>query len=442
MQWFPAKHLTPTRYLAVVNVFTSGLGFVQGLIVLRSLGPELVGVIAVIGGINATVLNFLDVRLTDLAGKLYYETDGRDENAQRGHRASVLLLCVGGNALISLFLAAGGWMLCVLLVHKFADGAVEWWWLMVQPLVLGLNNIGNTVSFLQRFSERFYLFGTARLLIQIISIGVFITTFLLVKGINGYYLAALVGGTLSLSCSGLVTVYVWAQKDRLPIFSTAYGTAVASYRRHLKFLFFGNLLGYTKLLHRAADTLVVGWFTDDRTTGLYKFARSLTDSLYILFDAMNQVYQPKFLSFIARAQTLEYRNLASRILATCALFTASVVLTEMFLLRSFLEFVFGARYHGSETASILMTVPFFFVAGVSTWMWPLFIHSGRLGRFTAAAALAALVQCGSTIVLLVFVEKVPAMAGIGYLLYYLALYPIGYFMVSRRFPEHVPQLSR
>ncbi len=443
MRWPLAKQLTPTRFLALVNVITGGLAFAKSVIVARGLGPELLGVTAVIGGINATLLNFLDVRLTDLAAKLYYQTETMDEAAQHSYRASVLLLCIAGNVLISMLLGVTGLLAASLLVGLFTDAPVAGWWLAAQAAMLGSANVTSTLTFLQRFSGRFYFVGTIRLVIQLVSLAVFLWLFVSVGAINGYYFGGMAGNVLTLALTGLLTVYLWARHDRLPVFGVRIGQALPGYRRHLRFLFYGNLLGYTKLLHRAADVLWVGYFADDRVTGLYKLARSLTDGLlYVLFDSMNQVYQPHFLSLLAAREIERYRKLANRLFGGCFLFTASLLISQVALLRPFLFFVFGDKYSGAENAIIVFTATFFFVAGMYTWLWPTFIHSGRLGWFTVMNMIAAVGQYGVILMLFMIFGPSATSAAVGYLAHYMILYPIAYEIARSRFPAYLPGWPR
>lgn len=438
MRWRPAELLTPTRFLALVNVAGSALVFGRGLITARALGPELLGITAVISGVNTTVLNFLDVRLTDLAARLYYQTEGLDQAGQRTHRASVLGLCVLGNGFISLLLGGLGLLLARLTLGWFTAAPVETWWLAAQALVLGTANLANTLTFLQRFSGRFHFVGTARLATQVGALAVFLAVFWPRPDLNGYYQGSLASAGLTLAGTALLSLRLWWGFDRLPVFGRGLGAAWAGYRRGLRFLFFGNVLGYTKLFHRAADTLLVGLVADDRVTGLYKFARSLTDALYVLFDALNQVYQVRFLELLSRRDPGPYRRLANRLLASAGLFTVVVLLGEGLFLRPLNELVFAGKYAGGEWPIIWLTVPFIFVTGVHLWLWPMLIHSGRLGHFTAVNALAVAVQYGVALAGFALLGPSAAAAAAGYLAHYLVLYPIVYLRERARFADYMP----
>lgn len=428
---------SPTRYLAVVNVLSHALSLAQGVIVARLLAPEAYGVIAVIAGMNVAVLNFLDVRLADLAGKLYYSISSEHTAEARAYRASVLQICLIGNGLISLALCVLGLLANLAFIQLFTSTPVRTEWLLAQALILALANWNNTFNYLQRFSGRFYLMGTWRLATAILAVSLFLTLFLALPNLDGYYRALLFSTTLSLSLGLALSAFIWTQYDHLPLLRRGLLRAWRDYRREFRFLFFGNLLGYTKMLHRGTDVLLVGLFADDRITGLYKLARALTDSLYLLFDALNQVYYPRLMELLTRGAIAEYRRLLRRLLSGATLFTAMILVFEAITLPFLLPFVLTHRFAGAEGAIMVLTVPFFFVAGVHTWLWPIFVHSGKLGAYTTFNYIACLAQYALTIALFRMFGQAPLYPAWGYLVYYLVLMPLAGLLAWKWHPRIV-----
>lgn len=258
------KLVTPTGYLAFTNVVASGLGFVQGIISARLLGAEAFGVIAVIAATNATVLNFLDVRLIDLASKLYYRFKTDNPGDVRAYRASVLEICLAGNGLISFSLSIVGLLANIAFIRVFTATPVRMEWLVAQSLVLAMSNWANTFDYLQRFSGRFYLMGTWRLINRILYVAVFLAILLASPNLDGYYSGAFAATALGLVMTVGLSVFIWLRYDRLPLLRKGMWQSLADYRRDFRFLFFGNLLGYVKMLQRGSDVLIVGLFADDR----------------------------------------------------------------------------------------------------------------------------------------------------------------------------------
>ncbi|MGB0384226.1 MAG: lipopolysaccharide biosynthesis protein [Ardenticatenaceae bacterium] len=424
----------------MVNVIAAGLGFVQGIVTARILGPEPYGIIAVIAGVNITVLNFLDIRLVDLAGKLYYRSELPNDVEQRAYQSSILQVCLIGNGIISLFLCSLGGFVSWLTIHWFTASYVRWEWLLAHAVVLALTNWTNTFAYLQRFSGKFYLMGTWKLITQVITISTFLPIIILYGNLDGYYTAQVTVSSIATLMTIGLSLFIWRKYEGFTLLNRQMFLSLPDYWHNLRFLFFGNLLGYTKLFHRAADVLLIGYFSDDRTTGLYKFARSLTDSLYILFDALNQVYLPRFLELLAQRAHVEYRQLATRLLIGTGLFTVALIAIEGLLLPWVIKIALANRFAGVEGAVMVLTLPFFFVAGIYIWVWPIFIHFGQLGKYTIFNYLACLAQYSLVILLFFVFEPTASQAALGYLVYYLVLMPGALFLVHRKKREVLPNL--
>jgi O-antigen/teichoic acid export membrane protein len=431
------RAFSPTRYLTLVNVLATGIGFAQGLITARQLGVAAYGVAAVIGSTNAAVLNFLDVRLTDLAAKLYYLSFDNPEE-QRAHRASVIQVALAGNGLVSFGLAALGLVVSLVVVHRLTDAPVTIAWLVAQSLIAALNNWASTFDNLIRLSGRFYLLGSWRLATRIGQTILFLLVFLPGSNLDAYYRAL-----LAVAAAGLLSViglalWIWLRLQKLPVLRPAPGRAWPDYWRERRFLFYGNLLGYVKMLHRSVDVILVGYFADDRVTGLYKLARSLSDTLLIVFDAVNQVYYPHLMELLGRKAASEYRRLARRLFVGSAAFTLAAVIGETLLLKLLLRIALTDQYAGAEGAVVILTIPFLFVTGIYTWLWPLFVRSGQLRYYTLFSALAAVVQYAVSIGLLTLLPASPAGPAAGYLAHYLVLYPLLYWLALRSHKPYLP----
>ena len=428
---------SPASFLSAVNVAGAALGMVQGLLAARVLGASAYGVIAVVAGISAVVLNFLDVRMVDLAGRLYYRSDLAADVDRQAYRASVLQLAVAGNGIISLVLCLLGFAANVVAVQWFTATPVPLAWIALQVGTLALLNWTGTFVYLQRFSGRFYLMGVWKLVAQLVSMSIYLGILLSMRSLDGYF----IGQFAAASTAGLVaialTLHIW-RGERLPIGRRTVGLAWADFRGSVSFLALTNALGYGKLLHRAADTLVVGYFCNDRDTGLYKFARTLTDSLYLLYEALAQVYTPRFLQLLAERAEAVYRRLALRVVVVTAAFTAVVLLGELLVLPWLMRVVLVDRFAGAESAVLVLTIPFFFVTGVHLWLWPLFVHSGRLGGVTAAHLAAGVAQYVVMLALFAIVGPSPVAAAIGYVSYYLVSQSASLAMVARTRPGVLP----
>jgi O-antigen/teichoic acid export membrane protein len=151
-----------------------------------------------------------------------------------------------------------------------------------------------------------------------------------------------------------------------------------------------NALGYAKLLHRSADVLLVGFFCGDYHAGLYRCARSATDTLFAVNDVLAKTYQPRLFRLAAERDATAFRALARHLLLTMLGLAAVGVAAELILLPVLVPFVFGAVFAGAVPAMILLTVPVMWAFAVNLWAWPLLITFTSLGAYTAISFVAVI----------------------------------------------------
>jgi O-antigen/teichoic acid export membrane protein len=194
-----------------------------------------------------------------------------------------------------------------------------------------------------------------------------------------------------------------------------------------RFLVAGNAQGYVKLLHRAADVLLVAAFCSDRATGVYKLARSIADTLLVASEAIGRVYQPRLLSLLQAQDHVEYAAVTRSITMTAAGLTLAALAAEAAFL-PVLAPVLGVADGQELTLSVaILTLSFFFVAGLQSWIWPAFVYFGRPERCTLWSALAVTAGQYTIGPALVFLTgyATPAWFCLGYVSYYvLAVLPL------------------
>ncbi len=428
--------LSPTKYLSLVNVVNAGLGAILGIINARLLGPDALGVVGVVAGVNATLVNVFDIRLMDVLGKLYYSSTAQSDEDKKVHRSSVVLTFIVGSGILGLLIGAVGYTVGRFTIGYFTDVPVKNAWLAASAYYYAVNYLSGAFVYQQRFSERFYLMGTWRLLAQIVSLVLFLEIILNDRTLDGYYAGSVVSTTVQFLVSVGLSVFIWKRHQGFPLASPRF--AWRDYWREIRLVLWGNILGYVKLLHRGSDILLVGFFADDRVTGLYKVARSVTDIIYVLYDALNQVYYPRFMQLLSERSYQEYRHLSWRLMANSGLFVLGLLGLEAVGLSLLVRLVLTSRFAGAETAILILTLPVFFVLGLFTWFWPVFVFHGRLGRFTLASGLAVGVQYLIAVVAFKVLDVTPALAALGYLGYYLILAPAALVLAYRVDSAAVP----
>lgn len=405
--------------LATANVAAAALGMVQTLIVARELGTAQYGTVGVLAAGVGVVANFIDIRLPDLAVRLYGEA-GEDS----GQRRRVLQGCLAVNAAIGALLAGLAVVVGALVAPAVQDVEVPLLAVVLSAVVGGTLYVLNTIVYLIRLTGRFATLAATRVASQGITAVVVIVAVMQHPSLGAYYSALAVSTAGMLVVSTLIAVHAFRRAAVGPLDLLGYRERgmLAVYRPHLRLLALTNAFAYSKLLHRAADVLVVGAFADDRATGVYKLARSLTDGLYLLYDAVNQVEFPRLLGLLIDGSNQAFRRSRRRlVLAAIGVTVAALSVTAVAFNSLVNRFGLDA-YSGGRDSVLLLLVPFLFVAGVHLWVWPMLMQTGRLGRFTALAFLAALLQTGVTALGMRRAPDRVEIAAAAYALYYVVLY--------------------
>jgi hypothetical protein len=133
------------------------------------------------------------------------------------------------------------------------------------------------------------------------------------------------------------------------------------------------------------------------------------------------VYQPRLLSLLQARDHVEYAAVTRTITMTAAALTVAALVAEAAFLPVMAP-VLGVADGQELTLSVaILTLSFFFVAGLQSWLWPAFVYFGRPERCTlwgAVAVTAGQYTIGPALVFLTG-HATPTWFSLGYLSYYL-----------------------
>lgn len=431
-------------YLTVVNLICAAIGLGQNIVVVKLLGPEQYGVVAILIAFNSVAANFLDLRLSDVIAKLYFSTRSpaaeTDETAR--YRASVIQIGLLGQMVLGGFVALVGVIVAVMTIGHFTDANVNFKTILAASFSQSFWYISALMAYVQRFSERFDVLGLVQLTTSTLGALLLLLVVWWWPTVDGYTFGMLLAAGSTLVINAVSTSLVLRRAAGIRLLDRTDWTVVQAYWRDARFILANNFLGYTKLLHRAADVLLVGLFCNDRMTGLYKLGRALTDALYTLFDAANKVYQPKFLRLLSIGNLVRYRQEARRIFVGGLVITAALVVGELVFLTDILSLVFGSAFLDAGPAIVLLSLPFFFVFGMFLWMWPVLVFHGDVTRYTVYNASAVILgQYLLGMALFVLTGKRDMMwFAAGYAFSYIILYGLTALHMRKRYREIVPAL--
>jgi hypothetical protein len=258
----------------------------------------------------------------------------------------------------------------------------------------------------------------------------------------GAYVAGLAGASVVAALTLAVSWRVWTRRAGVPLGRPDWGSAWSAYRRSRGMLFYGNLLGYAKLLQRSADVLLVAYVAGDRETGLYKLARQIVDGgIAVVQDALYQVYFPDFLDLLTRRAATAYRALARRLAGHLRRADRGGGRRGGRAAADARPAGLRGEFRRREWPMAIMTLTFFFIAGCHPWIWALYVGAGRLGGYTAMTFAAVAVQYLAMLAGFRWIGPTAAVGMMGMLASYVWLIPATYLLARRRWPHFCPGVS-
>ncbi|MEK6210324.1 MAG: oligosaccharide flippase family protein [Pseudomonadota bacterium] len=425
--------------LTVGNVFSALLGVATGLVVVRQLGPENFGLVGVVIAIMSVAANLLDFRIYDLLSRMIYglpiDTPHRVQTAIGIVRTGLMLQSV-----LSLVIGCAGVAAALILLHLFIDQTATLTVLLAFAAAEAFSTLGGVLGFLQRFARRALAMASVQVGIAAMRAAIVCFAVLHENSVEAYAKAVVISSALSAMVNALFLLSLALRHASFAEIFRLEMSNISRFATELRFVAFANLSGYGKLLHRSVDVLVVGYFCSDGETGVYKFARSLTDTLYILYDAMYKAFQADMLAWLTRNAGESYRVFAKRLALTAAGGTLVVLAAEYWMLPPVLELIVGDRYLPAIPTILWLSVPVFFIFGIQFWLWPILVFHGRLSAYSGLQIMSVvLVQYGLPLVLFSITGAAsPWLFALGYACSYVTVYVPLYLLERKAGPQFFP----
>ncbi|MBX7142930.1 MAG: oligosaccharide flippase family protein [Oligoflexia bacterium] len=422
--------------LAGTTFTSAALNLLQSVVVTRALGVENFGVVGLVASVCAVVLCFVDFRIYDVTAKLYLA----DSQGSPMERVNVLHI----GAMIQFLVATLALLLSValsnLVLPYVANTPIDEEALIALSLATACNYFCGYFTTVQRLSGRVIEMALYQLFATALGVSVLCTALAKQPGLDSYC-AAIV---LSSAASGLVNFLAYLRLFRISTtrFITL-RTLAENYRRVFRehrVLLYSNLLGYLKLLSRAGDTLLVGALCNDYHTGLYKFGRSLTDSLSLIYEIAVKFYQPLFLKASAEGNAQKFKKFSRGLLQAAVFIGIAIIFGEVLFLKDFLKLFFAPGFGDSYSMVLVLSIPVIFSLGVNLWLWPLLLSCGKMRFYTLVSFSATLLfQYAIPALVQIFSERVDSLLfAFGYTLSFALTYILCLMWVKRQMPEYSP----
>lgn len=411
--------VTPPRFLLFTYVCGAAIGFVQGLITARLLGPAGYGFVGIFVTMGSLAANLWDVRLTDLATKLHFRASGERPTQTENLRLLLLL-----NSLLAFLMVISTALIGFLLWPWFTETKPEAHWLVIQGGVIGLMFLAGTAQAMQRLTDSFYTFALGKLGSQVAGTLIILAFLLHNPGIEAYYRGIFLSSVFGLVLAVVMLHGLWKKAFHHPLLAAANWLAAwPRYRAELPFVLSANIISYSKMLSRGGDILVFSLFSGDSATGVYRLARSLADNLNVFVDAVNQYYTPKFMEMLSHKKHQEFTTISRKFFMAAVAVTLLAVPSALVFLHLVNHHILLGRYEGLGLTTALLTANFIWIAGVSPWLWTAIIHHDAAHRMAATATTGALVQLATIALLSWLIAPRPELAALGAIAYYLVCFP-------------------
>jgi O-antigen/teichoic acid export membrane protein len=364
------------------NVVAALFGLAQGLVVVRALGVADYGAYGMLAAIAAICANALDLRLGDATTRWFYARRGD------GNGLAILLAGALGQGLVALVLGLATLAATFALLSRL--GADDLPASAVVAFTAGevLTYAARFLIFSLRLSGRTGDLVRCEVSVAALRSAIVCAVVLLHPSLAGLAAGLALAGAATLVVAAVAFVHAWVVVGCLR-------TSLAALRLEMKGLLDRrrelvslNTTNYQNLLHRGADVLVLGLLAGEREAGLYKLARSLTDNLYVLYDAAAKTYQPRLVELFSARRVDELSTFAARTIRVTALAVAVLLAAEAMLLEPLLVALFGPAFAPARVPILLLSAATFFVFGFYLWAWPLIVAERRVAMYAVTALLA------------------------------------------------------
>lgn len=369
------KH--PSFKILSSNVLTGFISFLISLTALRWIKVEEYGSFALIFSFFSLSTNFVDFRINDYISSRFFD--------KKNSPAQLLWFSVVVNSLLAILILTIGFIGIKIFWPIFSKSQYSNTLFLLVGLGVAGNFLASSIIFLFRLVQHFNLIILSNIINVILSFIFYIIFVSFFKTIDSYIWAFALSGLSNL----LLSLVFLVLKFPYPNLSIQFSEQLAQLKFNKSFIIYGNFSGYIKLLHRSADTLVIGYFFGEHATGIYKFARTVSDKLYLLYDALNQVYFPRLLEYLESDYKL-FLRVTKKLITFSWISTFTILLLEILVWNTFCELFLNGQYKEAKLPTVILTSALFFVLGPFLTHYPLILKDKKLKNYVLINFLSVL----------------------------------------------------
>jgi len=380
--------LANSSWLFGSNLVVTGIGFVQTVLIARSLEVEGYGILTAVIAFVGLVNQFVDFRVWETVVKYLSEFWVRGEKPKALALIKMAYLIDASSGVVA-------FMLVLLLAPLSARYVIR------QPgsetlinlfaTSLLLSTINNTSSAILRVFNRFSWLSIHSGSIAILKLGLVALFLWWDGGLTGILLAYLVSACLeAILMTGMAWKVVWSKlgdiRGAVPI------NVLRPYRDEMfRFLFATNINSVMRMLNTKVDVLVLSYFWSPLEVGYYKMAQTFARTLLLASDPIYTSIYPELSRLWAASNHRGFARLIKQ--TTMTLLVLFIPATMLLTLSSpkLLGLIVGPEFAPSASPLRWLAAGYL-LAIVTLWAHPAALSMSRADISTKALALGSTVQ--------------------------------------------------
>lgn len=412
-----------STWTALGSLATSGLYFVEIMLLARYLSQELLGVYFIVLSFPEIVQEVLDVRVNDMMTRYLSLFIGRSE---KNHAMALIEL----SWLTDITIAIIALLIVVILsplASRYLLRSGEFASLMIlYGIGMFFASLDSASGSVLRVFKRFDLAFYGSFAVAISRLMFIVGAIWLDGGLRGLVMGRVLAFVVSTVVIGSLSLIIIRQQIGLRW--VALTVLMQYYREMFQFALQISLASTIKILVTKLDIIIVGRILGSSATAVYKIATQLAKTLLIFSDPLIVAVYPRFALLVSQKNIKALNGLVKRITLLMA-GLSTVILTITFVLRESLIVVYAGEQYRTQAMLFVIATAGMSFAMVFFWVRPYLLSLGLATVSTKSTTLAAILSLFVIYILTRFFST--SGAAFGFALFYILTILFSLFQIYR-----------
>ena len=364
--------LKNTGYLFSSTSIGLMLSLVQSIFAARLLGVATFGLIGIVTTFVTSVSRLFSFRMGEFIIRYLGKELTEDNRQKAGAVVKVSFLIEG----LTSVLAFGILMLLAPFGAKFfAKDVLTLPLIQLYGFTILAKMFSETATGILQITNRFRIQAIINLAQSVITALLIFIAFL-VDGSIYFVLVAYMVGKIILGVSPVILALHYMPDHLSPRWWKAPLSMLPPYKEIAKYTLSTNLSGTVKMIASESEPLLVGYFLDQRSVGLYKLALSIVNPLMMPITPFISTTFPEMTRSVVAKTWSELRRLLKRVTLISAGWTGLVFLVMLLLGKWLIKIFYGSEFVPAYPVTMLLLVGFGF-ANIFFWNRSLLLSFGK-----------------------------------------------------------------